>query len=99
MEQTKKQARLLNLPLEISYLESGKSNYNIKPKSMIITLALTNDLTNIYITPEFLANIPANCYITLTTANTIITDIFGNIPAFVVYPTNITPTEKKNEIK
>ena len=98
LEQTKKQARLLNLPLEISYLESGKSNYNIKPKSMIITLALTNDLTNIYITPEFLANIPANCYITLTTANTIITDIFGNIPAFVVYPTNINYTTTTKEV-
>jgi hypothetical protein len=98
LEQTKKQARLLNLPLEISYLESGKSNYNIKPKSMIITLALTNDLTNIYITPEFLANIPANCYITLTTANTIIRDIFGNIPAFVVYPTNINYTTTTKEV-
>lgn len=98
LEQTKKQASLLNLPLEISYLEKGKSNYNIKPKSMIITLALTNDLTNIYITPEFLANIPANCYITLTTANTIIRDIFGNIPAFVVYPTNINFTTTTKEV-
>jgi hypothetical protein len=98
LEQTKKQASLLNLPLEISYLENGKSNYNIKPKSMIITLALTNDLTNIYITPEFLANIPANCYITLTTANTIIRDIFGNIPAFVVYPTNINFTTTTKEV-
>ena len=98
LEQTKKQASLLNLPLEISYLENGKSNYNIKPKSMIITLALTNDLTNIYITPEFLANIPANCYITLTTANTLIKDIFGNIPAFVVYPTNINYTTTTKEV-
>ena len=98
LEQTKKQARLLNLPLEISYLERGKSNYNIKPKSMIITLALTNDLTNLYITPEFLNNIPPNCYITLTTANTIIKDIFGNIPAFVVYPTNINFTITTKEV-
>ena len=98
LEQTKKQASLLNLPLEISYLEKGKSNYNIKPKSMIITLALSNDLTNLYITPEFLANIPANCYITLTTANTIIRDIFGNIPAFVVYPTNINFTTTTKEV-
>ena len=98
LEQTKKQASLLNLPLEISYLKSGKSNYNIKPKSMIITLALTNDLTNIYVTPEFLANIPSNCYITLTTANTLIKDIFGNIPAFVVYPTNINYTTTTKEV-
>ena len=98
LEQTKKQARLLNLPLEISYLEKDKSNYNIKPKSMIITLALTNDLTNLYITPEFLNNIPPNCYITLTTANTIIKDIFGNIPAFVVYPTNINFTTTTKEV-
>ena len=98
LEQTKKQASLLNLPLEISYLENGKSDYNIKPKSMIITLALTNDLTNIYITPEFLNNIPSNCYITLTTANTLIKDIFGNIPAFVVYPTNINYTTTTKEV-
>jgi len=98
LEQTKKQASLLNIKLEISYLKSGKSNYNIKPKSMIIILALTNDLTNIYVTPEFLNNIPPNCYITLTTANTIIKDIFGNIPAFVVYPTNINYTTTTNEV-
>jgi hypothetical protein len=98
LEQTKKQASLLNIKLEISYLKSGKSNYNIKPKSMIIILALTNDLTNIYVTPEFLNNIPPNCYITLTTANTIIKDIFGNIPAFVVYPTNINYTITTKEV-
>jgi hypothetical protein len=98
LEQTKKQASLLNIKLEISYLKSGKSNYNIKPKSMIIILALTNNLTNIYVTPEFLNNIPPNCYITLTTANTIIKDIFGNIPAFVVYPTNINYTITTKEV-
>jgi len=65
---------------------------------MIITLALTNDLTNLYITPEFLNNIPPNCYITLTTANTIIKDIFGNIPVFVVYPTNINFTTTTKEV-
>ena len=98
LEQIKKQASLLNFPLKISYFEEGKSNYNIKPKSMIIILALTNDLTNIYITPDFLNNIPKNCYITLTTANTVIKDIFRNIPAFVVTPTNINFTLVTKEV-
>ena len=98
LEQIKKQANLLNIPLKISYFEDGKSNYNIKPKSMIIILALTNDLTNIYITPDFLNNIPKNCYITLTTANTIIKDIFKNIPALVVTPTNINFTLVTKEV-
>ena len=60
---------MLNIPLEISYLKKDKYNYNIKPKTMIIVLALTNDLINLYITPEFLNYIPDNCFITLTTAN------------------------------
>lgn len=30
LDQTKKQAELLNLPLTVSYLEKGKSDYNIK---------------------------------------------------------------------
>jgi hypothetical protein len=98
LNQTQKQADLLGIPLEISYLEKGKSDYNIKPKSMIIILALTNDLTNIYVTPEFLNAIPKKCYILLTTANTLIKDIFGRIPACVVIPTNLNYTKTTNEV-
>ena len=98
LDQTKKQAELLNLPLTVSYLEKGKSNYNIKRKSMIIIMALTNDLTYIYVTPEFLNNIPAECYILLTTANTLIRNIFGRIPAFVVTPTYLNYTKTTNDV-
>ena len=82
LEQTRQQASFLNIPLEVSTLRNNVSDYNIKPKSMIIMLGLTNDLTNIYITPDFISKIPTNCYITLTTANTLITDIFGPQPGF-----------------
>jgi len=97
LEQIKIQARLLNIQLKISDFEVGKSNYNIQPNSMIIICALTNDLTNTYITPEFLNNIPNGCYILLTTANTLIRNIFGQVPAFVVTPTflNYTITTEK----
>ena len=98
LEQTRQQASFLNIPLEVSTLRNNVSDYNIKPKSMIIMLGLTNDLTNIYITPDFISKIPTNCYITLTTANTLIKDIFGNIPAFVVCPTNINYTVTTKEI-
>jgi len=98
LEQTRQQASFLNIPLEVSTLRNNVSDYNIKPKSMIIMLGLTNDLTNIYITPDFISKIPTNCYITLTTANTLIKDIFGNIPAFVVCPTNINYTVTTKEV-
>ena len=98
LEQTRQQASFLNIPLEVSTLINNVSDYNIKPKSMIIMLGLTNDLTNIYITPDFISKIPTNCYITLTTANTLIKDIFGNIPAFVVCPTNLNYTVTTKEI-
>lgn len=98
LEQSKIQATFLNIPYTVSFLKKGQFDYNIKPNSMIIVLALTNDLTNIYVTPEFLKNIPPGCYITLTTANTLMKDIFGNIPAFVVYPTNLNFTSTTKEV-
>ena len=98
LEQTKIQAKLLNLPIVVSYLKKGQSDYNIQSNSMIVILALTNDLTNLYVTPEFLQKIPKSCYITLTTANTLIKDIFGPVPAFVVYPTNIKYTSTTKEV-
>jgi hypothetical protein len=98
LEQSKIQATFLNIPYTVSFLKKGQIDYNIKPNSMIIVLALTNDLTNIYVTPEFLKNIPPGCYITLTTANTLMKDIFGNIPAFVVYPTNLNFTSTTKEV-
>jgi hypothetical protein len=87
------QAGLLNIPVTISYLQEGKYSYNILPKSLIIMLALTNDITTKYVTPQFLHNIPPHCFITLTTANTKMTDIFGKIPAIVVCPIPINYTK------
>ena len=98
LEQIKIQAKLLNINLVISYLKKGQYKYNIKPKSLIVILALTPDLTNIYVTPEFLNNIPKCCFITLTTANTLIKDIFGNIPAIVFYPTTLKYTKTTKEV-
>ena len=91
------QAKLLNVPVVISYLEVGKYDYNIKPKSMVITLAFSSSLENVYVTPEFISNFPKNSFIVGTTFNSDMKNIFGNIPAFVQTATNInfTPTSKQ----
>ena len=91
-EQILIQARLLNINVTRSYLKPNINNYNIKPKSLIIMLALTNDIKTKYVNNKFLKNIPNNCFIALTTANTTMTDIFGNIPTVVPCPTNINYT-------
>ena len=36
LEQTKIQAKLLNLPIVVSYLKKGQSDYNIQSNSMIV---------------------------------------------------------------
>ena len=86
------QSNLLNINVSVSFLEQGQYNYNIKPKSMVIILGNTEDLTNIYIAPQFLKNFPSESFIILSTFNRYITNIFGNIPAFVQLPTNINYT-------
>ncbi len=94
IEQIKIQAELLNIKFNVELLEPGKNLYNILPKSLIIILAETSSLTNIFITQEFLNNIPPLSYISLTDTNREIGDIFGNIPAFVLspYPIDYTST-------
>ncbi len=94
IDQIKIQAELLNILYNIELFESGKDNYNILPKSLIIILAETSSLTNDYITNEFLKNIPPLCYISLTDYNEEIGDIFGEIPSFVLspYPIDYTST-------
>ena len=86
------QSNLLNINISVSFLEQGQYNYNIKPKSMVIILGNTEDLINIYITPQFLKNFPSESFIILSTFNRYITNIFGDIPAFVQLPTNINYT-------
>ncbi len=88
-----KQADLLGINVEIEFFEQGKNDYNIKPKSLIIILAITAAISTLYITNDFLNNIPPECYITLTDVNTDIKDIFGNIPTMILSPYPIDYTE------
>ena len=92
LNQVNIQANLLNIPVSVSFLEVGKYNYNIKENSMVIVLANTVDLKNIYITPLFINSFPKNSFIILSDINTDITNIFGNIPSVVQSPTNINFT-------
>ena len=92
LNQIKIQANILNIPVTVSFFEVGKYNYNIKEESMVIILALTNNLKNIYITPLFIKNFPKNSFIILTDENRNMTDIFKNIPSMVQTPTNINFT-------
>ena len=48
------QAQLLNINVTVSLLEQGQTNYNIKPKSLIIMLALTKDIETKYVNSQFL---------------------------------------------
>jgi len=92
LEQIKIQADLLNVSVSVSFLEKEKYDYNIKEDSMVIILAFTVSLKNIYITPSFIKNFPKNSLIILTDMNSIMTDIFENIPSLVQTPTNINYT-------
>ena len=92
LEQLNIQAKLLNISVDRTFLEIGKSNYNISPKTMIIILSSTSNLQNLYITDDFLNNIPKESFIVLPSFNSNITDIFKNIPTIVQLPTNINYT-------
>ena len=98
LNQTNIQANLLNVPVSVSFLEAGKSNYNIKENSMVIVLANTLDLTNIYITDSFIRNFPKKSFIICSDYNINITNIFGSIPAFVQILTNINFTPLSAEV-
>ena len=92
LEQLNIQAKLLNINVDRTFLEIGKSNYNITPKTMIIILSPTANLENLYITEKFLNNIPKESFIVLPSFNSNINDIFKNIPTIVQLPTNINFT-------
>ena len=98
LNQVNIQANLLNIPVSVSFLEAGKSNYNIKENSMVIILANTPDLTNIYITNSFIKNFPKKSFIICSDYNINITNIFGNIPAFVQILSNINFTPLSEEV-
>jgi len=89
LEQLEIQAKLLDITVDVSFFEKGKSDYDIKEKSMIQLLSSTENLTNIYITPQFLNNIPKNSFILLQGFNKYIPDIFGNVPCINPLYTNI----------
>lgn len=86
------QSNFLNINVSVSFLEEGKHDYNITPKTMVIILGNVKDLTNIYITPQFLENFPPESFILLSKVNSNITDIFGNIPTILQSCTNINYT-------
>jgi hypothetical protein len=92
LEQLKIQAELLGIIVDVSFFEEGKTDYNIKEKSIIQLLSSTENLKNIYITPQFLNNIPKNSFILLQAFNKYIPDIFGNIPCINPLYTNINYT-------
>ena len=98
LNQIKIQANILNIPVSVSFFEVGKYNYNIKENSMVIILADTIDLTNIYITNLFIINFPKKSFIICTDYNLTITNIFGNIPAVVQILTNINFTELSKDV-
>ena len=98
LNQVKIQANILNIPVSVSFFEVGKYNYNIKENSMVIVLANTPSLTNIYITNSFIKYFPKNSFIICSDYNTNITNIFGNIPAFVQILSNINYTELSEEV-
>jgi hypothetical protein len=84
------QANLLNIPIQIYSL---KDKYKIKCYTQIIILCDNQLLIDHYINDEFLKNIPKHCFITLTDLNDNISDIFKNIPAFPLIPTNLNYTQ------
>lgn len=85
------QANKLSILVEVDTLGIHKS-YNIQPGTEILLLSLSSELKTKYVTPQFLSNIPRNCYISLTPASTDCEDIFGNIPSFVFVPNPIDYT-------
>ena len=98
LNQIQIQTNLLNISVSVSFLEKGKYNYNIKEESMVIILADTFDLKNIYITPNFIKNFPKKSFIILTDMNSDMTNIFENIPSMVQTPTNINFTTLSEKV-
>jgi hypothetical protein len=98
LELIKYQANLLNINVLISFLEQGKFDYNIKPKTMVIILGNTTDIRNIYITPQFLENFPSESFILLTGFNRDMTNIFGNVPTISQLFTNINFTTLSEKV-
>jgi hypothetical protein len=92
LEQIKIQANLLNISVSVSFLENGVYNYNIKEESMVIILANTSSLQNVYITPSFIKNFPKKTFIICSDYNPNMTDIFDKIPTMVQNVTNINFT-------
>jgi hypothetical protein len=95
LEEIVTQANLLGIKYSINMLSAGVSKYNIKKKSAIFILSDPEHLKNTYITPEFLDNIPRKCFFALS--ESYYEDIFGRIPALVLFPfpINFTPTSKE----
>jgi hypothetical protein len=98
LEQINIQSQLLNIPLEISFLQPADINYNIKEYSMVIILADTFNLNSQYITPSFIQNFPNKSFILCTDYNGNMNDIFGNIPSVVQTTKNINFTTLSQKV-
>jgi len=93
----KHQCELLNIPYKIGTLEKNK-NYYFNHETVILLLASSQSLQNIYITPFFLQQIPKGCYIALSPATTDINDIFNKVPAYAIIPTPIDYTSTSQSV-
>ena len=96
LEKTIIQSTLLNITVNISYLEIDKYDYDIKKRSMVIILANPNSLPN-YVTSNFIENFPNDSFIILNPFCKNTRNIFNTIPTLVQGETNInfTPLSEK----
>ncbi len=92
INEIKTQSNYLGINVDNEAVEEGKSDYGIKPKTMIVIILATSLIKKL-VTKEFLELIPDGCFIALTDANVNMTDIFENVPTFVMSPYPIDYTE------
>jgi hypothetical protein len=94
INEVQKQANFLGINVDVESIDFTKSDYGIKPKTMIIIILATTLLTDFINNTDFLNFIPNSCFIALTDASINVRDIFKNIPTFVMspYPFDYTET-------
>ena len=97
LEKTIIQSKLLNITVNISYLEIDKYDYNIKKQSMVIILANPNSLQN-YVTSKFIENFPNDSFIILNPFCKNTKNIFNTIPTLVQGETNLNFTTLSDKV-
>ena len=93
------QANLLNYPITVETLEVSKK-YKFEDKTAVILLCRTENLVTNYVDRNFINSFKdaSECYISLTDINLDCTDIFEDIPAFVLLPTPLNYTDTSNYV-